>query len=109
YTRRGRFDERQTDHRQSAHQMAERQEFLGRKVSVRELVTKKHADDRGNRECVQNPGLVRITEPQTWQIPENQRKPGAPNKEFEDHHQKQFHSHSVKPRLVSQTWILRTA
>ena len=39
--------------------MAEGEELLRGEIAVRELVAEEHADDRGDREGVENPGLLR--------------------------------------------------
>ena len=49
---------RQSEHRQPADQMAERQELLGRKIAVRELVAEEHPDDGRDGERIQNPAIA---------------------------------------------------
>ena len=68
--------------------MAERKEFLRGEIAVRELIAEKHTDDGGHGKGIEDHGLFRGCEFQAGQIAENQRQPGAPDEEFQHHHQK---------------------
>src|ERR1700761_6827994 len=93
--------ESQTEHRQSANQLAEPEKLFGRKIAVSELIAEKHPDDRRNWESVENPNLLMGRKPQTGQISEDQWKPRAPNDIFENHHQEELPLHGfVHQRIM---------
>src|SRR5947209_6900069 len=81
--------------------MAERQKFLGRKVAIRILIAEKHPDNRGDRERIQNPGLLPWREVEARQVTKNQRQPCAPDEELEHHHQKEFEARSIIHSLIN--------
>ena len=58
-------------------------------MAVGVLITEEHAHDRGNRERIEDPRLLAGGEPQARQVSKNQRQPGTPNEEFQDHHEEQ--------------------
>src|SRR6266852_3921474 len=99
--------ERQAEHRQSADEMAESEEFLRRKIAVAKLVTKKHADHGGDGKCVQNPGLLARRESEARQVAEDERQPSAPDEELQDHHQEQLESNVHKVWLLIETLTTR--
>src|SRR6185369_309645 len=85
-----RFRPRECQNREPAHEMAEREKALRGEITVGELIAKEHANDRGDRERIQNPRLLACCEPKAWQIAKDQRQPGSPDEEFEHHHQEKL-------------------
>jgi hypothetical protein len=75
--------------------VAECEETFGGKIAVRELVAEKHADDGGDWEGVQDPGLLARSEPEAGEVPEDQREPGAPDEKLEHHHDEKSQSHRL--------------
>src|SRR4029450_5064092 len=70
--------------------MAGRQESLRGEIPISELMAEEHADDGGNREGAEDPGLFRCGEAEAGQIAEDQRQPRAPDEELQHHHQEQL-------------------
>ena len=82
--------ERQAEHRQATHQLAESQEFFRREIAVRVLVAKKHRHHRRQRESVENGRFLQGAKIKAGQIAENQRQPGAPDDELQNHHDEEL-------------------
>ena len=70
--------------------MAKGEKFLCGEISVRELIAKEHSHDGSEWEGIQNPRLLSGREAQAGQIAKDQRQPGAPDGDFQNHHQEQF-------------------
>ena len=66
------------------------EEPLRGEIPIRELVAEEHADDGGDREAAENPGLLARGEAEAGQIAEDQGIPRAPDEELQHHHQEQF-------------------
>src|SRR4051812_45351457 len=82
--------------------MAEGEKFLRREMAIRKLVAEEHTDDCGDRERIQNPGLLPWRKVKAGQVSKNQRQPGSPNKELEHHHEEKFEARSIIHSLLMQ-------
>src|ERR1035441_10081707 len=87
--------ERQQENRGSANEVAEGEEFLRGKMTVRVLVAEEHADDGGDGEGVENPRLLYGAKLETGQVAVDQRQPASPNEELQHHHQEEFETNRV--------------
>jgi hypothetical protein len=83
------FGETAAENRQAADEVGESEEFLGVKFPVSPLVAEEHADDRGDREGVQNQRLLSGREAEAGQVTEDQREPSAPDEKLEHHHEEE--------------------
>src|SRR5215204_5993963 len=70
--------------------MTGREEALRGEVPVGELVAEEHADDGGDREAAEDPGLLTRRKAEAREVAENQRIPRAPDEKLQDHHQEQL-------------------
>ena len=57
---------------------------------IGKLIAEEHADDRRDREAVQDPGLLAVRETEARQVAEDQRQPRPPDEELKDHHHEEF-------------------
>src|SRR5438067_12765731 len=79
--------------------MTGREKPLGREIPIGELIAEKHADNGGNREAAQNPGLLGRGEAQAGEVAEYEGIPRAPDEEFQDHHQEQLEANGSIHKL----------
>jgi hypothetical protein len=80
----------QPQDRKATHEVTKGHELLGRKVSVRKLIGKEDAQDRGNGERAADPRLLYAGESDRRHVGPDQRKPGAPDEELEHHHHEEL-------------------
>jgi hypothetical protein len=74
-------------------QVAHPEKPLGGEISVGELIAEEHADERGQRERAEHERLLPCGKIKAWQITEDQRQPGAPDEELQEHHGQQSATH----------------
>ena len=82
--------ERRGHHRNAADEMAEGQKFFRGEIAIRKLVAEKHADNRRDREGVENHRLLARRKTKARQISEDQRQPRTPDEKLQDHHEEEF-------------------
>src|SRR6266571_1771406 len=70
--------------------MTERKELLRGEIAVGKLVAEKHAHDCGDGKRIQDPRLLPGFESEAGEVAEDQRKPRAPDEEFQNHHEEEF-------------------
>ena len=75
--------------REPADEVGEREELLRGEITVGELVAEEHPDDRGDREGVEDPGLLAGREAEARQVAEDERQPRAPDEKLERHHREE--------------------
>jgi hypothetical protein len=72
--------------RRPADQVAEGDELLGGEVAVRELGAEEQGHQGGDVERPQNERLLQGVEALARQVAEDERIPGAPDEELQEHH-----------------------
>ena len=81
------LDEGQGQHGQAADQVAEGEEAGLLEVAVGKLAAEDPGGDGGDGEGVQDPGGLRAAEAQVFgEVEAQERQPGAPDHELEEHH-----------------------
>ena len=105
--RRGRFDGGYAEERQPADELAEPEEFFSGEVAVSVLIAEEHADNCGDGERIQDPGLLGGVEFQAGEVAINQRQPASPDEKLQYHHQEEPEAdrmiHSAMPQSLGES------
>src|ERR1035441_10646639 len=64
-------------------------------MTVRILVAEEHADDGGDGEGVEDPGLLYGGKLEAGQVAVYQRQPAPPNEKLQHHHQEKFEADRI--------------